>query len=106
MTDAELLPCPFCGTDERPHMVAFGGGIYYRACLDCAAAGPGRKSAEEGDAAWNRRAPDLAAHARGAAEERAAVVAWLREFGDERCHHSASFAEDIARGEHRREGGG
>ena len=54
-----------------------------------------RSWAEKAAAAENENAED-------ARRERAAVVAWLREHGDQR---RATLADRIERGEHRREGG-
>jgi Lar family restriction alleviation protein len=102
VTDAELLPCPFCGaTPHPPENDTYGG--YCVCCPTCDDIGHSYASAEAAVASWNRRAPDLAAHARGAAEERAAVVVWLDL---KRRMDPVELGRCIARGEHRREEGG
>jgi hypothetical protein len=77
VTDTELLPCPFCGSPPDTRNVHDNGGdLFSIGCTDnsCIVV-VATDALAAAIAAWNRRAPDLAAHARGAAEERAAVVA-------------------------------
>jgi endogenous inhibitor of DNA gyrase (YacG/DUF329 family) len=109
MTDAELLPCPFCGAapdfgedTEGRSSSTLGHPHYYVECGCPAGPVVFGQTQVKANAAWNRRAPDQAAHARGAAEERAAVVAWLRRF--ETIDAADILTDTIARGEHRREG--
>ena len=55
---AELLPCPFCRSDDLDEQ---RGRLVHVFCLDCQASGPGGDDLSVALAAWNRRAaPDPA----------------------------------------------
>jgi Lar family restriction alleviation protein len=57
MTDAELLPCPFCG-GTRVVVTCTAAGPWWFGTCDCQAEGPPTKDGEAAAiAAWNRRAP-------------------------------------------------
>jgi Lar family restriction alleviation protein len=51
----ELLPCPFCGSDD---LHSTGNGVYssYIECNGCGASGPAADHADNEQALWNRRA--------------------------------------------------
>lgn len=64
MTDTELKPCPFCGSEI--HNEVSGGrdedvlvlkGSYWMNCVTCDCDGPIRHTEAEAIAAWNQRAP-------------------------------------------------
>lgn len=95
ITQADLKPCPFCG-DVEPEMSYYSkadapttiAGRYVE-CVDCGASGPGfdiqgempdRDEYTQSTAidAWNTRADE----ARNRLEERAKIVAWLRNNPD------------------------
>lgn len=52
--NTELLPCPFCGTDDDIGVVAFGSS--YCVLCACEGNGPFRRSPNSAIAAWNTRA--------------------------------------------------
>lgn len=55
-TDAELLPCPFCGSaDVRDY--ESGQGYTSAFCYACESEGAPAKTWDEAVQAWNRRAP-------------------------------------------------
>jgi len=77
MTEAHLLPCPFCGGEASPHGYQhFGKPLtetfwkgdrpitkaYFCNCPSCGVSnicsGIGYETREEAIAAWNRRAPE------------------------------------------------
>jgi Lar family restriction alleviation protein len=70
----DLLPCPFCQSDDvMVSDVAPSGQMSeysHVICCDCNATGPIKPFDNAAIAAWNTRAPDLAAEKRGEERER------------------------------------
>jgi hypothetical protein len=62
---AELLPCPFCGSDDLEVQVSMAFGLPRVVCFSCPGTGTGHRATEaEAIAAWNRaRRPETAAEA-------------------------------------------
>lgn len=50
----DLLPCPFCGSDDAPRVIDLGGG-YHINCSYCGVVTGCEKSKMEAIEAWNRR---------------------------------------------------
>ena len=55
--DAELLPCPFCGSERLKQQIVTntGGNVRYIWCMECNAMGPWFGSGHP-DNRWNTRA--------------------------------------------------
>ena len=55
----EIKPCPFCGSEHTSVIVAHHCHLgNWRHCHNCNASGSRKATAEEADAAWNKRWAD------------------------------------------------
>lgn len=62
---AELLPCPFCGSDLNLNIDNFrqeGHWWHYVECVRCQATGPVKHLKRDAIGAWNRRNNDECEH--------------------------------------------